>query len=398
MIKKLAAQTVLASALASTAFAASATTPGDYGLVVPAGCTVARDTRTEKLVVTCPPAQPSQTQGQGQGQGQAQGQLQGQGQNQGQNQTAAANAAAAAAASSNAGAAATLTDNSRTTQQATQQTTVTDNSRTTQQTTVTDQSRTTQDQAVNVRQGDQIVRQGDQVVNQGDTKQVVGPTTQHTTYAPVTNYRAAANRAAPDAAAVISDGTCKTGWSVSAGVGTLDVNAGGSVAVNNGWSDPCAKHEMDKLEATGNIVRETNLRASENPVDNALAHEQAKAGSAAYRTGTAVLEKRIETLGGASDKPLEVRQGDGRLLGLNVVVKKPVQTTIVAPAPAPVPAPQGASAMVLNFTCATEKAAPAPVRRAAAPAAPAAPVATGCSAAEIAEAVKRAQAAPTAKP
>ena len=207
-------------------------------------------------------------------------------------------------------------------------------------------------------------------------------------------YRAAAHAASPNAASIVSDGSCKTGISVATGVGTVDVTVGGSIAFNTGWSEECAAHEVRKLELQSNIVREQNLRASGNPVDSALAHEQAIATSPAYREGTKMLRQRIETLGGNSQNPFEARQGDARLMGLNVVVRKPVQTTILAPAPASVAVAPSPNVNVSVYNCAATNKAPAAARTMTT--APATAVSTGCSAAEIAAALAAEQAKKTA--
>lgn len=267
------------------------------------------------------------------------------------------------------------TDNSRTQQ------TVTDNSRTQQ--TVTDNSSTQQN--VTDRSQNNSAASGNNV-NITDSSRTI--------------YKQAANRAAPDAAAIIGDGTCKTGTSVSLGLGTVDVTLGGAVASTD-WtegSEKCGKHELKKLEVATDAARESVLRASENPVDNALAHEQAKASSTAYAAASTALEARVNKMS-QNGQPVEIKAGEWqKLAGLNVVVRKPTVVTVTAPvAAAPAPAPvQDCSAVIAQFVEYAKAMSARPAARpAGTPKPAAAPVApsTGCQV-EVDKALKAAGVAP----
>ncbi|QQG36906.1 MAG: hypothetical protein HYS17_03805 [Micavibrio aeruginosavorus] len=251
----------------------------------------------------------------------------------------------------------------------------------------------------NVRTGDTNVRTGDTnltdnsrteqtVVDNSRTQQTVIDGSQNNSSAQASGnnvnfnsvYKAAANRAAPDAAAVIGDGTCKTGISLSLGVGTLDTNVGGSVAFNTGWNKECAAHELHRLEKAADADRENALRRSDDPLDRALAHEQARQNSAAYDSASVALESRINDM--AKDgKPVEVGKGEWHKLGgFNLVVKQPKPTVVTVTAPAPAAAaPADCSAVIAQFVEYAKAMNQRPAARSSAkPAAVPAPVVDTC--------------------
>jgi hypothetical protein len=115
----------------------------------------------------------------------------------------------------------------------------------------------------------------------------------------------------------------------------MDVNVGGSLAWKT-WSkdsQKCGDHEQKMKQIDADISREASLRASDNPVDNALAHEQAKASSDAYKAGDAALTARVNTLTENGAKPLDINQNDGhKLMGYGAInIRKPVVTTVTPP-------------------------------------------------------------------
>ncbi|MFN3826032.1 MAG: hypothetical protein ACK4NR_00230 [Micavibrio sp.] len=240
-----------------------------------------------------------------------------------------------------------------------------------------------------VNTGDTVVKTGDTTVNTGDTTIVDKSKTEQNVVDNSTNdsnaisgsqsqasgnnvnfnsvYKAAANRAAPDAAAVIGDGTCKTGVSISLGVGTLDTNVGGSVAFNTGWNEKCADHELKRLEKAADADREFALRNSGDPINQALAHEQARQNSAAYDGASSALEGRINEMS-QNGQPVEVKEGQWHKLGgFNVVIRKQPVVTVTPPAPAPA---VDCKAIIEQYIAAS-KATTTPARKPAAkPAAP----------------------------
>lgn len=249
-----------------------------------------------------------------------------------------------------------------------------------------------------VNTGDTVVKTGDTTVNTGDTTIVDKSKTEQNVVDNSTNdsnavsgstsqasgnnvnfnsvYKAAANRAAPDAAAVIGDGTCKTGVSISLGVGTLDTNVGGSVAFNTGWNKECADHELKRLEKAADADREHGLRSSNDPINQALAHEQARQNSAAYDNASSALEGRINEMS-QGGQPVEVKEGQWHKLGgFNVVIRKQPVVTVTPPAPAPA---TDCSAVIQQFIDAQKAEKAATVRKSAPRAAAPKPVVDTCA-------------------
>ncbi len=153
----------------------------------------------------------------------------------------------------------------------------------------------------------------------------------------ITNPRPASTFAYAPSMMVGGTFNCMGGWSISGGLSGY--NGAGSLGFgrNNSWNKDCAAHEVGMQDRRFDFGREMNMRASNDPVDRALAHNQALATSPAYRLATETLARNLQDAGATATAPKTLEAGQWHsLVGLPVVVNQPVPAAAPAPAPGPV--------------------------------------------------------------